>query len=389
MLDAPPPPPPGRGQPPVDPAGTLRPPGLPPPPPQGPPSPQQPPRPTMPPPPMFYPPPPPPRGSGGGKAVLFTLLGLVGFVAVVILGLIVFVGAVGSTSTDSTVRRTLTPGSGDQTVAVIPVIGIILDSTEQRFRRDLQTALDDPDVKALVVTVSSPGGTVTDSNQMYQALLDFKAEKGVPVVVHMDDIAASGGYFLACAADEIVAEQTTITGSIGVLLSYPQLSEFADKTGIRYRTIVADGSPKKDFLDTWTEPDPEDMAAVRALLNDQYDLFREVVEDARGEAIAAAGSSLDEAASGAVFLGPRARDMGLVDSIGFLDDAVASAATRSGLSDPRAVRYDPPPSLLQSLGLGVTSPGVSLDADDAKSLAIELLHEATAPRMLYLYPGAR
>ena len=342
---------------------------------------------------MFYPPPPPPRGSGGGKAVLFTLLGLIGFVAVVVLGLILFVGAVGSTSADSTVRRTLAPGSADQTVAVIPVTGIILDSTERRFRRDLRAAADDDDVKALVVTVSSPGGTVTDSNQMYHALLDFKAEReGVPVVVHMDDIAASGGYFLACAADEIVAEQTTITGSIGVLLSYPQLSEFADKTGIRYRTIVADGSPKKDFLDTWTEPDAEDMAAVRALLNDQYDLFRKVVEDARGEAIAAAGSSLDEAASGAVFLGPRARDMGLVDTIGFLDDAIASAATRAGLSDPRAVRYDPPPSLLQSLGLGgvgVTSPGVSLDADDAKSLAIELLHEATAPRMLYLYPGAR
>ena len=380
MPDAPPPPGPGQG--PIDPRGTLRPPtpspGTPPqtlpPPPPG----------MMPPPmPMMYPPP-PPRSGGGWKPVVFTLLGLALFVGLVVIGLVVLVANAAGDAGGNTLVSTTTAGTASQTVAVIPVRGIILDATQKRFADDLERAREDPNVKALVVTVSSPGGTVTDSNQMYHALLDFKAEKGVPVIVHMDDIAASGGYFLACAADEIYAEETTITGSIGVLLSYPQLSEFADKTGIRYRTVVADGSPKKDFLDTWTEPDEEDMVAVRALLNDQYDLFRSVVEAGRGTQIAAAGSSLDEAASGAVFLGPAAQGMGLVDRIGFLGDATDAAAKAAGLADPRVVRYDPRPGLLDTL-LSAESP----DVGDWSTLAAELLHEAAAPRAMYLYPGAR
>ena len=391
------PPPPGEGQGPVDPRGALRPP-------QGSPVQQQTPQgppagppPMMPPPPMYYPPPPPmyypppPQKSGGaGRAILLTLLGLAFFVGLIVIGLFVLVGGLASAGggdANAVVRRTVDAGERDQTVAVIPVAGLIVDETQQRFQRDLDAAAADPNVRALVVTVSSPGGTVTDSNQMYHALLAFKSERNVPVVVHMDDVAASGGYFLACAADEIYAEETTITGSIGVLIQFPQLSEFAEKTGIRLKTIVADGSPKKDFLDTFTETDEEDMVAVRELLNDQYDLFRSVVQAGRGSQIAAAGASIDEAASGAVFLGPRAKQLGLVDHIGFLGDAVAGAASLAGLADPNVVRYDRPPTLAETLGLAVESP--RFDAASMKSLAVELMHEATAPRSLYLYAGPR
>ena len=381
------PPPPGEGQGPVDPRGALRPP-------QGPPvrqqTPQGPPAgpPPMMPPPMFYPP--PQKSGGAGRAVLLTLLGLAFFVGLIVIGLFVLIGGLASAGggdANAVVRRTVDAGERDQTVAIIPVAGLIVDETQQRFQRDLNAAAADPNVRALVVTVSSPGGTVTDSNQMYHALLGFKSERNVPIVVHMDDVAASGGYFIACAADEIYAEETTITGSIGVLIQFPQLSEFAEKTGIRLETIVADGSPKKDFLDTFTETDEEDMVAVRELLNDQYDLFRSVVQAGRGSQIAAAGASIDEAASGAVFLGPRAKQLGLVDRIGFLSDAVAGAASLAGLADPNVVRYDRPPTLAETLGLAVESP--SFDAASLKSLAVELMHEATAPRSLYLYAGPR
>lgn len=325
--------------------------------------------------------------------MLLTLLGLAFFVGLVVVVLAIAIGGLagGGSGPDTVVRRTMTSGDASQTIAVIPVSGLILDSTEKQFRRHLETAMNDANVKAVVIDVSSPGGTVTDSNQMYATLRAFKTEKpNLPVVVHMDDVAASGGYYLACAADTIVAEESTITGSIGVMIQFPQLSEFAEKTGIRLRTIVADGSPKKDFLDTFTEPDDEDVRAVKELLNDQYELFKSVVEAGRGSRIREAGSSVDEVASGAVFLGPKAKELGLVDQIGFFEDAVSIAATAAGLNNPNVVRYDRPPTLIETLGLA-SSPNLSsaLESDSAKSLAVELLHEASSPRMLYLYNGAR
>src|SRR5687767_10893922 len=171
----------------------------------------------------------------------------------------------------------------------------------------------------------------------------------------MDSVAASGGYFLACAADEIVAEESTITGSIGVLISYPQLSQFAEKTGIRYQTLVADGSPKKNSLDIWEAPSKEELADIQSLLNQQHDLFRSVVQAGRSTQLASAGTSVDAVTTGQVWLGREAQTLGLVDRVGFIDDAVSAAASRAGLGSPQVVRYTREPSLAEALGL-VTSP---------------------------------
>lgn len=323
------------------------------------------------------------------KAILFTLLGLCLFVGAVVLGLVLFVGSLGPAGGSSgTIRETLRSGDRSQTIVIIPISGIILDDTEKLFRQNLETAADDANVRAIVIDISSPGGTVSNSNQMYHALLEFKARKKVPVFVHMDDIAASGGYYVACAADEIFAEETTLTGSIGVLIQYPQLSGFAEKTGIKLETIVADTSPQKNFLDTFEPADAEGLAIVKRLLNDQHELFRGVVSDGRGSRIAAAGSSLDEVTNGAVFLGPQAMEMGLVDQIGFLDDTINAVATKAGLTDPTVIRYGRPPTLAEQLGLA-TAPQITLDGESARAIAIELWHEATAPQSLYLYNGAR
>ncbi len=333
----------------------------------------------------------PPKKPNKWRPILLTLLAVGTFVGIVLVGLFLIaavVGAASSSSTDAVVQNVVSTGDRAETVAVIPVRGLIVDETEKLFRRHLATAAKDNNVKAIVIDVSSPGGTVTDSNQMYQALLDFKADKQVPVIVHFDDVAASGGYYIACAADTIFAEETTITGSIGVLIQYPQLSGFAEKTGIKLQTIVADGSPRKDFLDTFAEPDEQDLSDVKALLNEQYDLFRAVVEAGRGGQITSAGATLDEVASGAVFVGQRAVDLGLVDQLGFLDDATGFAATTAGLTKPHIVRYDRQPTALEALGLA-TAPELKLDAESAKSLAVELLHEASSPRMLFLYNGVR
>ncbi len=326
----------------------------------------------------------PPKPSRPWRTVLFIAAGLlifggIAFVVVLIAGV---VASTPSNPSQAIVRTTVVDGNKDEVVAVLPIRGVILDEAEAEVSRYLDAILDDQNVKAIVLDISSPGGTVTDSNQIYERLRRFKAERqNVPIFAKFDDVAASGGYYVACAAEEIWAEETTITGSIGVLIQYPQLSGFAEKTGLKFETVVSDGSPRKDFLNTFEEPDAQDLADVKSLLNQQYDLFRQVVKGARAQEIQSAGATLDEVANGGVFVGQQAVDVGLVDHLGMLSDATAAAATAAGLAEPKIVRFGRPPSLAEQLGLAKT-PVIELTVTD-------ILYEVSAPRMLYLYNGAR
>ena len=349
--------------------------------------------------PMLPPPPPwafaPPPRSGGRGVVIGLLAVLLAISILFNLILFLFIGLGSGRQPGQSVQSVVTEGEAGQTVAIIPVFGVIYDNLEQQFAEDLQTAESDSDIRAVVVHIDSPGGTVTDSHQMYEALRAFRQRTGKPVVVHMDSVAASGGYFLACAANEIVAEESTITGSIGVLMSYPQLSQFAEKTGIRYQTLVADGSPKKNSLDIWEAPSDEDLADIQSLLNQQHDLFRSVVEAGRSSQLASAGTSVDAVTTGQVWLGGEAQAMGLVDKVGFIEDAITAAAGLAGLNNPQVVRYTREPSLAEALGL-VSSPVDGLKVDvgalesaDLKRAAGQLIHELSTPHSLYLYRGVQ
>ncbi len=340
-----------------------------------------------------WPPYPPPRRGGRGVLIgLLTVALAISLLVNLVLFLVALMGA--GPEPGAAVQRVERSGDRSQTVAIIPVFGMMLDDVEQQFRQDLETARNDSNVKAVVIHLDTPGGTVTDSHQMYEALNDFRQATGKPVVVHMDSVAASGGYFLACAADEIVAEESTITGSIGVLISWPQLSEFAEKTGIRFETRVAEGAPHKNTLDMWSAPTEEAMADVQALLDQQHELFRRVVQAGRAKALADRGTDLDDVTNGKVWLGPEAHRLGLVDTVGFIDDALAAAASRAGLGNPNVVRYSREPTLAELFGLASTNvEGLSLNAAmqsrDFKRAATGLLHELATPHALYLYRGVQ
>lgn len=337
------------------------------------------------------------QGGGGGSAkgwIIGLALAFLGISLLINLLLLIGLALTSGPEAGQSVTRVVEPGTAAQTVAIIPVNGMILENVEQQFARDLDRAADDKNVKAVVVEIDSPGGTVTDSHQMYAALNDFRSATRKPVVIHMNSLAASGGYMLACAGDEIWAEETTITGSIGVLVSFPELSGFAEKTGIRFETIVSDGSPYKDQLNMWTDPTEAETESLKELLNEQYDLFRGIVDTARRPAITAAGADVDEVTDGRVFVGPQALKLGLVDAVGFREDAVAAAAAKAGLSNPKVVLYEQLPTLGEVLGLaqspGVRAPSISAEtlADrDFRQAAVQVLHELSAPRSLYLYRG--
>ena len=217
-------------------------------------------------------------------------------------------------------------------IGVITIAGEIVDDMSgpgsagaTRIEQLLDDALD-ADFKALVVRIDSPGGTVTGSETIRRAVLRHKA-RGIPVIISMGNYAASGGYWIATAGEQIFAEPTTLTGSIGVFLVVPTFEDALAEYGVTsdgVRTTPLSGQP--DLLAGFT---PETEALLQAETNAVYARFLGLVAEARDLSRARA----DELGQGRVWTGGAARQLGLVDRLGGLDDALAYAAERAGLAE--------------------------------------------------------
>jgi protease-4 len=198
-------------------------------------------------------------------------------------------------------------------------------------------------MKALVVRVDSPGGSVLASERIRQTLLEAKAKK-IPVVVSMGNVAASGGYWVSTPADFIYAEPSTITGSIGVFGIIPSFQGTLQKLG-----IGADGvktTPLSGEPDLFKGPSPAANQLIQAGVNSMYGRFLGIVAASRHKT----PQQIDQIAQGRVWSGGMAHQLGLVDAFGGIDDAVAKAAQLANLGDERRVRYlEPPKTFKQEL----------------------------------------
>jgi len=221
---------------------------------------------------------------------------------------------------------------GGGAIGVVTIAGEINDSMDgpgtagaARIEALLDDALDD-DLRALVVRVDSPGGTVTGSETIRRAIMRHK-DKGIPIVVSMGNYAASGGYWVATPADEIFAEPSTLTGSIGVFLVLPTFEDVLAEYGVNSDGVLTTPlSGQPDLLGGLT---PQASALLQAETDGVYDRFLGLVADARKITRVQA----DEIAQGRVWTGGSARQLGLVDKFGGLDDAIAAAAARAGLKE--------------------------------------------------------
>jgi protease-4 len=193
-------------------------------------------------------------------------------------------------------------------------------------------------VKAIVVYINSPGGTVVPSDEMYQALRD--AEK--PVVAVMGDVAASGGYYLACGADKILAHPATITGSIGVYGQLINAADLLDRLGVE-GIIVRSGSSKA--VGNWFEhPTEEQIAIEQAIVDELHDMFISAVATGRGME----EEAVRQLADGRPYTGQQALDLGLIDQLGGMSDAISVAAELADIDgDPAVIEYRRTPSLLE------------------------------------------
>lgn len=226
--------------------------------------------------------------------------------------------------------------------------------------KDLEKLAEDDDVKAVVLRVNSPGGSAYASEQIWHAVMNLKAKK--PVVVSMGGYAASGGYYISCAANYIYSEPTTITGSIGIFGMFPDVSGLlTDKLGIKFDEVKTN---KHAAFGTIARPfNEEEMAMLDQYIGRGYELFRKRVADGRKLSVEA----VEEIAQGRVWLGNDALGIKLVDAIGSLDDAVKKAAQLAKLDEYHTASYPAPADWMEQL-MGMTNKGSYLDEQMRASL---------------------
>jgi len=243
------------------------------------------------------------------------------------------------------VRESLWTGNR---IALIDVSGILLNSQEMGLFSEgehpvsfltekLAKAASDGRVKAVLLRVNSPGGSVTASDTLYEEILAFKKKTGKPVVAYFQDVAASGAYYLACAADEIIAQRTSVTGSIGVIMQMMDVSGTMGKLGIEADAIKS--GPFKDSGSPLRRMKPEERELFQGLVDGFYRQFVDVVAAGRPKLNR---EKIAKLADGRVYSAEQALEAGLVDRIATLSEAIESAKARAGVTIANTVTYHRP-----------------------------------------------
>jgi protease-4 len=256
--------------------------------------------------------------------------------------------------------------SGDNSSGTIGAIsGIVIN--------DLEAAEKDPTVKAIVVRVDSPGGTVTGATQIYEVIKQIDK----PLVVSMASVAASGGYYVSAPTDFIFARADTLTGSIGVISTFINAEQLLDEIGVE--AFVMASGPNKDFGSLWSGLSPEQQGIWQGIMDEFFEDFVAAVAEGRG----LAGEDLSAVTDGRVFSGRQAMANGLVDDIGNLQDAIDKAAELGGVTgEPRIIEYAHSPRFSDFL-LGMSNRFQTSRADEI----MELVWNLTTPKIEYRYMG--
>ena len=264
-------------------------------------------------------------------------------------------------------------GPRTKKIAVISVQGIISSGQAQDVYQQLKVARDDEWVKGLIIRVNSPGGTVSASDRIYNEIRKFREKTDKPVVAFMEGIAASGGYYVSVACETIVAEPTTITGSVGVIAGHFVLQELLEqKLGIQ--PVIIKSGRKKDWPSLFQQITEEQRQYIQEkLISPAYERFVKLVTDGR-ESLTLA--EVKDLADGSIYGAQEALDEKLIDKIGYLDEAIEQVKTLAKIEEAQVVEYRRPFSL-----------GGFLRLQSRSILKIDrtTLYELSTPQLLYLW----
>lgn len=268
-------------------------------------------------------------------------------------------------------------------IALVNISGAIMEGSDY-VEEQLDRIAEDESVVAAVLWIDSPGGTVTKSNRIYHHAKRVFEQREIPCVVSMGSLCASGGYYVAMAvgdqADAIYAEPTTWTGSIGVVIPHYNFSRMMGLLGVNDQSIVSGdlklmGSPTRRMEDSERE-------VLQTLVNESFDSFKQIVKSGR-PAFRDDEAALDAVATGQVFTAQQALEKGLVDKIGYLEDAIERAAELAGVStdDVRCVEYNKRVTPIEQLLAARTPAG----GGSSQTLDVRSLIELSTPKAYYVY----
>ena len=219
---------------------------------------------------------------------------------------------------------------GDK-IAIVEVKGVITQSSG--VIEDLQQYLADDGVKAIVLRVDSPGGGVGPAQEIYREIMRIRSTSKKKVVTSMGSVAASGGYYIACASDRIVANPGTITGSIGVIMQFSNLEELLKKIGVK--GVVLKSGEHKDIGSPFREMTPEEKGIMQEVIDNVHQQFIQAVADGRK----LERSKVAQIADGRILTGEQAKNLGLVDQLGNLHDTIDVTAKMVGIEGKPNVLY--------------------------------------------------
>jgi protease IV len=267
-------------------------------------------------------------------------------------------------------------------IAIIDVSGTILSGEDSFAMKQIDRVREDPDVVGVVLRIDSPGGTITGSDYIYHHLRDLVDKRKLPLVVSMGSVCASGGYYIAMSVgsepDSIYAEPTTWTGSIGVIIPHFDISQGLSKLGIKEDSIVSGplkemGSPTRPMTDA-------ERKIMQTLVDSSFKDFKQVVMSGRPK-FKGKEAALDAVATGQVFTSKQALSHGLIDHIGFIDDAIARVTKLAGQTPDtvRCVKYEKRPTLLSSLA------GAESQMSRSGVAQLSALLDLATPRAYYLW----
>jgi len=236
-------------------------------------------------------------------------------------------------------------------IALIRVEGTIQSSTGILDGADpteilplLRNSMEDPNIRAVVLRINSPGGQAAASQEIYREVMRVR-DAGKPVIASIGDMAASGGYYVASAADKIISEPGAMTGSIGVISTIPQLTDLLEKLGIEY--VVIKGGEFKDIGSPYREITPEEKEVLQEMIDDVHDQFINDIAAGRGLDV----EDIREVADGRILTGRQAKELGLIDDFGNLYDAIDLAAEMAGVESPVITEFQRDPFLSELLRL--------------------------------------
>lgn len=282
----------------------------------------------------------------------------------------------------------LLDGKANSQIAVINVSGVIQGGdggsifaptayNQQELLNLIYYAGDKRSVKAILLEIDSPGGGVFETAQIHRALTEVQEAYGKPIYVSMGNTAASGGYYIAAPADKIYAQPSTLTGSIGVIMESIDYSKLAENYGVDFNTIKS--GKHKDIMSPSKEMTGEEHDILQSIVDEMYDDFVDVIVAGRGMD----EKTVREIGDGRIYTGRQAKENGLVDEIGSLDDALYDLMDDYGLENSQVIAYRSADTFLDLFRMGATN--LFGAGDNELDKIMKILEQSDKPRAMYLY----